>query len=214
MIKLEAVINQTNGEFIKINNRNSQTIKFKIDDRATIDSPSFGIISNTGELSFIDFSGEIKKAAENHILKNGMLVEIYLKDTISKCEKTIGYFMTKNWKYNINTKVASVSLVDELTELQDIKIPYRSFDHLFERDLSFEWLYRYLWNLTPSKYDFLDFDSLDNDTKNVLTYKKFEFVFWEEMSLWNAWDSLCVACFCHLYKDFNGKSVFKYIGGN
>ena len=54
MITLTAEI-EINGKVILLNNKRIISISSKIFDRSDITRPSYGIISNTGELEFNDF---------------------------------------------------------------------------------------------------------------------------------------------------------------
>lgn len=214
MITLTAEIVIPNGNNIIINHRNSISIERTISDRSDFKLPSFGIISNKGNLRFVDGDRAVKRLAEQRKLRGGMEISIYLQDTISKAKASVGEFITGEWDYDEDNFNVSVKLKDELVELQDIVVPKKSYDHTQEHDLSFEWLYNYLYAITPQKYNFLTFEELDSETQSVLSNNKLQYAYWEEKSLWAFWNDLCVACFCHIYKNNQGKTVLRYNGGN
>lgn len=215
MITLSAIISGLpDNQAIEIDRKNLISLQCSLFDRSDFKLPSFGIISNTGSLRFVDGTRSIKRLAEQQKLRSGMQIILYLHDTISGAESSFGEFITGDWDYNNDNFNVSVNLKDELIELQDIVVPKRDYDHTQEHDLTFEWLYNYLYNLTPQKYNFLTFEQLDSDTQYVLSNIKFEYPYWESKSLWAFWNDLCYCCFCHIYKNNQGYTVLRYNGGN
>jgi hypothetical protein len=214
MIVLTATITKENGSLINLTSRNSFSIERSIFDRSNFETADWGVISNGGNLKFVDSDGEIKRLAVLRQIKSGMLVNLYLENTLAKSKSNIGQFLTEKWNYDNDNRQVSVTFKDELEEWQDIVVEKVVYNPFAEKNLSFEWLYNYLFELTPSKYDMLKFESLDEDTKIILSNRKFEFFILDAKNLWSAWTQFCVACQCHIYKDNNGKTVCKYNGGN
>lgn len=214
MITLTATITKNDGSLINLNYRNSLSLERTIYDRSDLKLPSWGIISNGGNLRFVDSDGTIKRLAEQRLLKSGMKVNFYLENTLSKAKANVGQFLTNQWNYNNDNKQVSVSLKDELEEWQDILLNPVGYNPNSETNLSFEWLYKYIYTLTPTKYDMLDFENLDNQTKSILTNSHFEFFIFTAKTLWNAWTQLCQACQCHIFKNNDGITVCRYNGGN
>jgi hypothetical protein len=83
---------------------------------------SFGIISNSGNLSFIDYDGRILNFAKSLKLNSKAKINIDLTDTISKATTQIGDFFAGKWNYDNNSSNVSVSLVDGLQKMRDINI--------------------------------------------------------------------------------------------
>jgi hypothetical protein len=214
MITLTATITKLNGEFINLDYRNSLSLERNIQDRSDISMPSYGIISNGGSLRFIDADGSIRSLAEQRQLKSGMAVNFSLNNTSTNASAPVGEFLTVQWDYDKNNKQVFVAIRDELEEWQEILFTPIKYNPYFEKDLSFEWLYKYLYELTPSKYSMLEFEELDDVTKSIISNSKFEFFILEANNLWSAWTHLCQACLCHIYKTNNGRTVCRYNGGN
>lgn len=214
MITLTATILTSDGTLLTIDKSNCKSLSRTITDRKNIDTPSFGIVSNSGSLTFIDAKGQIKQLLIAKVLKSGLETNLYLKNTISNISLPIGEFLTDKWDYDVNSKEVSVSLKDELSEWQDILVESVPYDPYAQKNLSCEWLYNYLYGLTPSKYGMLNYNSLDSETKEILSKTKFEFFILETKNLWNAWNQLCELCQCHIFKNNEGQTTCRYRGGN
>ena len=214
MITLTATITKSDGSLINLDYRNSLSLERTITDRSDLKLPSWGIISNGGNLRFVDSNGSVKRLAEQRLLKSGMTVIFHLTNTISGANSTVGEFLTSQWDYDDNSKQVSVSLQDELQEWQSILINQVHYNPFHEKDLSFGWLYGKIYELTPDKYSMLPFSELDIETQEVLSDTHFEFYILDANNLWGAWNQLCQACQCHIYKNNNGNTVCRYNGGN
>ena len=199
---------------IDIDYRNLISLETNISDRSNFVLPSWGIISNQGRISFNDSYGEIRDYSEEKLLTSKMPIRIYLNNTLSKRTKKVGDYLTKRWDYENNSRKVSVTFADNLTEWQDILIEEVKYDPSTEKNLTFEWFYKYLYELTPAKYSMLPFDSLDENTKTILSNTAFEHFILESKTLWNAWSQLCQACQCHIWKNEGGSTICYYNGGN
>lgn len=203
---------------INIDRRNMQRLERTITDRSSYDLPSFGIISNTGNIDFIDFDGEVRDYAEQQILKSGLTVEISLNNTLYGNGEHIGTFYTNKWTYDNNNRVVSVSLKDDLEEWQEINVEALPYDLKGQnpKPQTAEWLYRWLQDekRTPKKYNVQSFDELDTETQNVLSNTTIQYPMLESGSLWQQWTKLCELCQLHIYKNNNGITVVKYNYGN
>lgn len=214
MITLTATITKLDGSFITLDYRNSMSLERNIQDRSDFKLPSFGIISNGGNLRFVDADGSVRFLAEQRQLKSGMAVNFYLNNTVSGASAPVGKFLTNQWDYDNNNKEVTVSLMDDLQEWQDLLITPVEYNPYFDKDLSFKWYYEYLYALTPSKYNLIAFSDLDEATQTVLSATMFEFFILNSKSIWGAWENLCEACQCHIYKRNDGKTTCRYNGGN
>ena len=200
---------------IKINRRNLISINRSIFDRSDLKLPSWGIISNTGNIEFNDTDGEIREYAEELLLESGLKCEIKLNNTlVDGASETIGLFETNEWDYDNDNRVVSVSLKDDLEEWQEINVDEISYDPRKTESKPFRWFYEYLWNITKQNYNMLSFDELDSDTQSVLNKTYIQYPLLESGSLWEQWSKLCEVCQLHIYKDNNGVVVCQYNGGN
>lgn len=202
---------------IDIDRRNLISISRSIFDRSDMKLPSWGIISNTGNIEFNDTDGEILDYAEQLLLQSGLKCEIKLNNTIvDGASETIGLFETDEWDYDKDNRVVSVSLKDDLEEWQDINVAEISYDPRNKESKPFKWLYEHLWAITTANdnYDMISFDELDTDTQDILQNTYTQYPLLESGSLWEQWTKLCEVCQLHIYKDNDGVIVCRYNGGN
>lgn len=199
---------------IDIDYRNLLRLETAVSDRLDFTMPNWGVISNQGTIAFNDSYGEIRDYAEEKLLASKMPIQIYLHNTISKSTKKIGDYLTKKWNYENNSRKVNVTFSDNLIEWQDILIDEIKYNPQAEKNHTFEWLYKYLYDLTPAKYYMTPFDNLDESTKNILSNTGFEYLILESKNLWNAWSQLCQACQCHIWKNEEGNTICSYNGGN
>lgn len=214
MITLTAKIYINETEVIDIDRRNLIGISSSIFDRSDLKLPSFGIISNKGNIEFNDTDGRVLQYSEDLLLQAGLKCEIWLNNTlIDGASKMIGSLETDQWDYDNDSREVSVSVKDDLEEWQNIYVGEIAFNPIKESAKSFKWFYEILWSLTPLKHNMLNFNELDNTTKSILTNSYVKYPFLKSCSLWAAWKKLCEVCQLHIYKD-NGVVICRYNGGN
>ena len=203
---------------IEINNRNLISLTSTIFDRGDYNLPSYGIISNTGNIEFNDLNGEIKDYAEQLLLTSDLKVEINLKDTLTKKEKQIALMETTDWDYDNNNRSVSVSLQDDLVEWQNIYVKGFQYNALNPfKDLpngSMQDLYNWLINFVPKKYRMLSFGELDIITQNILASTKIEYPLLKDGTLWEQFVKPCEVCGLYVYKNKDGRTVCSYTYGS
>lgn len=183
--------------------------------------PSFGILSNGGDLEFNDTDGTILEYAENQILTSDMDVEILLNNTLSKKSEVVARFKTKEWQYDNDNRLATVGLKDDLEEWQDIQVKGINYDprqpfKIIEKGLMsnvYKWLQAKDENgkeRTPIKYQMLSFDELDEETKGILENTRSLTPVLEDGTLWEQWTKLCEVCGLYIYKNKQGRTVCSY----
>lgn len=203
------------GLSINVDRKNMINCSSNITDRSDLKFPSFGIISNVGEIKFNDTYGLVLQCAENLWLREGAKCKIWLNNTlVDGANKIIGSFETEQWDYDNDNRVVSVSLKDDLEEWQEINVEGISYDPRKNQIKSFHWLYNYLWELTNPSYPMLRDDELDGKTYEILKNSYIQYPLFESGSLWEQWTKLCEVCQLHIYKDNNGIVVCRYNGGN
>lgn len=180
--------------------------------------PSYGIISNTGNLEFNDLNGEIKDYAEQLLLKSGLKVVIMLNNTLTNNYQQVGIFETETWDYDNDNRSVSVSLKDDLEEWQDIQVQGFDYDprnpNFVLTEGTMADLYSWLWDRTPSKYQMKSYSSLDNITKQILATTHIDYPMLKSGTLWEQWQKLCEVCELYIYKDNQGNTICTYtIGG-
>ena len=197
--------------------RNLLSLERSIFDRSDLKMPSWGIISNVGNLEFNDKNGRFLGYANAGLLVEGMKMEIYLNNTLVEgATEKIGTFYTDQWNYDNDNKVVSVSLKDDLEEWQDINVNAISYDPRKPDKKPFSWLYEHFWGITTENgnYNMLSIDGLEEDTLWVLENTYIQYPLLESGSLWQQWTKLCQVCQLHIYKNNDGVIVCRYNGGN
>lgn len=197
--------------------RNLLSLERSIFDRSDLKLPSWGIISNVGNLEFNDNNGRFLGYANAGVLVEGMKTELYLNNTlVNGASKKVGTFYTDQWNYENDSRVVSVSLKDDLEEWQDINVAEISYDPRVIKHEPFSWLYKRLWSVTTANgnYNMLSIDDLDIDTQAVLNNTYIQYPLLESGSLWQQWTKLCQVCQLHIYKNNDGVIVCRYNGGN
>lgn len=189
-----------------------------ISQRSDIKLPSYGVISNVGDLSFNDFNGEFSDYAEQLLLKNNLSVEILLSNTLSKKYEKIGSFLTNEWNYDNDNRIVSLSLKDNLEEWQEIHFEGISYDprEPFKYFKTIKDLYIILQNekVTPKKYNMLPFEMLDSQTQEILTKTQLRYPVVDAGTLWSTWQKVCEVCALYIYKNNKGETVCSYTYGS
>jgi hypothetical protein len=210
---------------IDIDYRNLISLNRSITYRSDNKLPSYGIISNTGNLEFNDLDGEIKDYAEQLLLTSDLKVVITLNNTLADTHEQVGIFETKDWDYDNDNRSVSVSLKDDLEEWQDIQVqginydPREPFKIIADGKMSnvYKWLQGQDENgnyRTPEKYQMLAFEDLDDKTKNILENTEIKYPLLENGTLWEQWEKLCQVCGLYIYKNNEGKTVCTYTYGS
>lgn len=199
---------------IIIDKRNIKSLQTNLTDRANNRLPSFGIISASGTIEFLDTNGEVQDYANAMLLQKGLNVEVYLNNTIKKVKQSQLNFQTSEWQYDVYNKIVTVSLKDNLEDWQNINYNGFYYNHISSKPMNGQELYSKLYNATPSKYKMKTFDELDIETQNHLKNLYIKYPFMESGSLWTSWDKFCIMFQTHIFKDNEGYTTCKYNGGN
>ena len=203
MITLTAKISLGINTYYEVNKRNIISLETNILDRSDIHLPSYGIISNRGNLQFVDYDKKIDSYIRQKKIKNGTPVIVVLSDTLSKSSTDVAVYYAENWSYDSNNQNVTVSLTDGLEEWQSIQPPPRA---LGNRQSALE-IYNDLKNRSTEVWDFED---LDDVTREVLSKYYIEYPYLSRGNLWSQWNKLCAACGLYLFKNRNEKIVVSY----
>jgi hypothetical protein len=210
---------------IDINYRNLISLNRSITYRGDNKLPSYGIISNTGNLEFNDLNGEIKDYAEQLLLTSDLKVVITLNNTLANAHEQVGVFETETWDYDNDNRSVSVSIKDDLEEWQDIQVqgfsydPREPFKIIADGKMSnvYKWLQGQDENgnyRTPEKYQMLSFEQLDEKTQAILESTTIDYPLLENGTLWEQWQKLCEVCGLYIYKNNEGKTICTYTYGS
>ena len=187
---------------IDITFNNLLSMERSIFDRGDLKLPSWGIISNTGQIEFVDTTYEVKEYVEQQLLVAGSQIEIYLNNTLANIKERIGTFYSESWDYDNDNRKVSVSLKDDLEEWQNILLD----EYSLKLNQNMYSLYEYLVSKTPKKWVF----ALDEETKTFLENITCPFTYLESGNLWSQWDRLCQLAMLHIYKNNENKVVVKH----
>ena len=183
------------GVNINVDKRNLISFDRDVVDRADVNFPSFGIISNKGNIKFKDIEGKVKDYIASRVVAEGMRVQVYLNNTLSKTQEKIGEFSTNEWSYDELSQSVTVPLTDGLERWQNIQVgkyPLRVNETALD-------IYDWLTTCTP------DIEAgLDEETYKFLANYFIKYNHLEGGTLWNQWNKLCEACGLHIYKNSNG----------
>ena len=201
---------------INIDKHNMVILNRSLFDRPNTKLPEYGIISNSGSVDFKDLNGEIQDYLINSSKIKNLDIEITLKNTLNKKSEKVGLFKTRNWNYDSDNRSVSVSLKDDLEEWQDISVggldydPRNSYQYIADGKMSS--LYKWLQQpaITPTKYQMLPFNELDNQTQSILENTVLQYPMLKNGSLWEQWRKLCEVCGLYIYKNNQGKTTCSY----
>ena len=203
MITLTAKIYISETEIVEIDRKNILSLNSNIFDRSDLKLPSWGIISNTGNIEFNDTDGKVLNYTENLLLQSGLKCEIKLNNTLVEgASETIGLFETDEWDYDNDNRVVSVILKDDLEEWQTILIE----EYPLQNAMTMYEIYEYLVGKTPSKWEFI----LDNENATRLKNITCPYPYLESANLWAQWQKLCEVCALYIYKNNEGKVVVQH----
>lgn len=219
MITITAKITLADGTEIPLNKRNLISIDSAIFDRSDIILPSWGILSNSGNFSFIDIDGNVKGYAQNLKLTSKTKVNIYLNDTSYRTQCQLGEFFSGKWNYDNDNANVSTTLTDGLQQMQDINIEPLEFDPITdgEQYSTADKLYDYLQKQTvPKGFNMIaiDDDDFDSATKGHLEKCRIPYPYINTTNLWRVWQQFAEAFQLHIFKKRNGKIVCFYRGGD
>ncbi len=189
---------------ITLDKSNLMDISRTISDRSDFTLPSWGIISNTGDIQFVDLDSEIADYAQMQLLKSGLKVIISVNNTLTHESEHVGTFLTKDWNYDNYNRVVQVSLEDDLLAWQDITIEGYKYTG---QEATAKDIYLYLQSRTPSKYEF---EPLNDTTNDKLLSTKLQYPYFSSCSLWEGYQKLCELVGLHIYKNNNNKVVCIY----
>ena len=192
------------GIKLYIDRRNMLSLSAPIKDRSDNEQPSYGIISNSGSLSLIDGTGEIKEYARMKLLKPDLDVQLTLEDTLTKKTQSIGKFKTYKWTYNNKNFEVDIELKDDLEKIQD------SIEEGFalqNSSMNFLQIYNWIKGKIETLYTSFVFKELDIETQSVLTNISCQYPYLDVANLWEQLSKLCNIAGLHIYENENKEIV-------
>ena len=195
------------GIKLYVDRRNMLSLSAPIKDRSDNEQPSYGIISNSGSLSLIDGTGEIKEYARMKLLKPDLDVQLTLEDTLTRKKQSIGKFKTYSWSYNNKNFEVDIELKDDLEKLQNSILTGILASGTINRQ-KLKYVYDYLVNQIKEKYPSMVFKALDKKTNTLLESIECKYTYLSQDNCWNEFNKLASITGCHLYKNEQNEIVF------
>lgn len=202
---------------IDIDRENLISFNSYIMDRADVQKASYGIISNSANLTFADFDKQAIDLITQRVLHSGIKVDVFLNNTDNVVQEQICSMQTRELSYDNDNRQVQLSLKDNLEEWQEINVEsinYYNDDGSERKPQTAQWFYEWLYEKTPSKYNMQKFEELDDETKAILRSTTIHYPLLESDNLWNDWDKLCQLCLLRIYQNNEGRTVCKYNNGN
>lgn len=183
---------------IVVDEKNLDSFTYSLYDRASNDEPSYGVVSNSGTLSFVDSTGEILDYITNRMLTNELSVNVSISNTLNDKKELFISAKTSQWEYDNNNFITTVSISDQLQDLQNytyVGFPYdKTF--LLARDI-----YDDIISAIPTSFGFPTFDMLPENIRNKLAYASVTNPYMENCSVWEALDGFCKTFGLRIYKE-------------
>lgn len=190
------------GEETILTNKSLISLDLSIIDRGDMKLPSFGIISNSGNISFNDVDLSFLEFAQKGYLIDNIDVIIEVQNTLNKSKKIIATLKSNSWFYDNDNRQVNVSLKDDLEAWQDIQTQ----DKKLSDTMSGIDVYNYLRDITPSNWQF---EELDNSTQGLLNTYKILYPYILSGTLWQQWTKFCEAFGVHIFKNSQAKIVIR-----
>lgn len=211
MISLKGVIE------IGGNNNINLTKDIIVSSNTTISSgdlekPTFGIISNGGDISLYDFSNQFLTLVKDKTLHSGIPIRLWLENDENGAQEPICTMRIQSLSYNSNDKKIDITLKDNIEDWQNITIPSIDYDPRKPSVQNGQFYYEYLYNqtITAGGFNILSFNELDTITQNKLKGVVIKYPILESGTLWDSWDKLANLCFLRIYIDNNNRVVVQY----
>lgn len=186
------------GLSIYLDKRNLISISCPMKDRSDDEQPSYGLISNTGEISVIDSTLEIKDYAHMGLLTSDLKVKIVLENTISGKKEVISNLKTEKWSYdNINREV-TIELKDDIEQLQNISTD--GFN-LSSSQMTLWYIFIALIDQNPMLKNY-HFNILDSAFE-ILNSITCQHPYLNKGTAWEQLTKLCNIAGLHIYEDVN-----------
>lgn len=190
---------------IVVDEKNLDSFTYSLYDRENNSEPSYGVVSNSGTLSFVDSTGEILEYANMRLLKDLTGVEICVSNSITKESHVFIKAFTKEWEYDNDSRVVTLTIADGLSAVLQ-NIPF--YNELFQAqkssgDTAFVEIYNDIYDKVPSYFSMPSYDELNADVKSLIENISADSYKLEEANLWSAIDAFAKAVGLHIYYDNN-----------
>lgn len=179
--------------------------------QANFDKPSYGIVSNSGTISFNDFYNEISDYIELGLLKEGALVNIWIENSLIPSQKyKVSEMYTDKWTYDEENKSVTVSLVDGLERLQDVEFEGIEYFPRVSQPLTYNKIYIILRQEAEKRGFKIKIQENDTNATQYIQHLRNPYPYMRSCSLWSAFQQFGEATKTHIYKNAEGYLVFHF----
>ena len=180
--------------------------------RSDFNKPSFGIVSSSGDLSFLDENKTILGQ-----INRGQQCVFRVENTETLSIYNFAELLVSELDYDNYNRTTKIKLIDELIEWQNIYVEGFSYKtdaptEILQNRTAAD-LYKWLYDKTPEKYNMQSFAELDDATSDILTNTLIKYPYLNGASLWAQWNKLCQLCGLYICKGNNSKTICKYTMG-
>lgn len=193
------------GLYLYFDRRNLVSLSAPIKDRSDNEQPSYGLISNEGEMTVIDSTLEIKEYARMKLLTPDLDVQIWLEDTLTKKKQSIGKFKTYRWSYNNQNFEVTIQLKDGLEQLQNITL---TGFNLSNTQMTFLDVYNYIKTEIKNKIPEYSFPDLEDSTNNVLNNIICPTPYLLSDNAWAELEKICKLTNGHIHESYENEIIF------
>ena len=182
---------------IMVDEKNLDSFTYSLYDRASNAEPSYGMVSNSGTLSFVDSTGEVLDYITNRAVTKDLSVNISVMNTLQKKTELFISAKTSSWEYDNNNFVVTVTLNDGLEDLQNITYTGFPYDETFIMASS---IYNDIISFIPSSFGFPALEELPDNVQSRL-FSSLANPYMQACSVWDALDGLCKTLGIRIYKE-------------
>lgn len=222
MLTMEVWIeNFASQNYFKITKDALLSLNFESARQSDFERPSFGIISKTGTISFVDKDSVVKNNLQWLTTNKKFVIYVFLKNTKTDTYRKVGEYTTNKWRYNQNSNIVEVDFADTLQEWQDRNVDELPVDLTSVTTKDCVTIYTYLRETlkrpleTNGKityyylYGLDDISDLDEKTQDILNNTIIKYPILKSGSLWENFEKLCQVCGLHIYSE-NGSTHCVY----
>lgn len=172
---------------IVVDEKNLNSFIYSLYDRENNDEPSYGVVSNSGTLSFVDSTGEILDNIQMKTTFKDSQVEIYAINTISGKKELFVKGLAGEVSYDNDNFVVEVTIRDIIEKLQTT-----NFNLPFAESIDIETIITQINDVMPSNITVKFNAETASNIQNML-YSGIKNVYYDTGSVWDFLQNLCTA---------------------
>lgn len=172
---------------IIVDEKNLDSFTYSLYDREHNDEPSYGVVSNSGTLSFVDSTGEVLDLIQTKSMRFNSPIEIYITNTISGKRELFVKGITGELSYDNDNFVVDLTIKDVIEKLQTI-----NFNIPFTLEIDIDDIIAQVNNVVPDNLT-VKFDAKTRENIINMLYDKINNVYYDTGSVWDFLQNICAA---------------------